>query len=617
MKGEEDLKDLWQRRSFLGLLLTLALTASACVGQGSPPTTTRPPIVSTTHSEEPGEPNGGASPAGKPYGGEAIMGNEQEPPTLNSFAPGGDNFIVALLGQAYWTGVQDIDGYTLEFIPEVVTELPTVANGGLTINEDGTETVRYTIRDEAMWADGVPISGDDFMFTYDTIVNPDLPIFRSIYVDILPESVVAGPKTFEYTLAAPTVQTELLFGTLIPKHDVEGTDFINDWNDTMWVSGGPFEFDQWQKGEFIRLTRNANYWKTDAVTGQQLPYLDSVIFRFIPETASLITAFKAREIDIVSPSPSIEAIEDLQSLEPAGAEVEVLSGPIWEHLNFQFGENRLLKNPGSYNEFIEYRHAVAHTIDRRKIVDEILKGQVRPLESYVEPFSPTLSQNAWAQYDYNPDKAIALLVELCARDDTDCDANPVTTVFSTTSNNDARVTLSQLFVEMFEDVGIIYEIQLEDSSLFFGETLDFGNWDLAEWAWVGSPGFSGLVAINDIFDPGGAPPGGQNFYRWGTPAVDGQDPEGFNQGESAVIDEFTARFAELRDELNATVDERELVALINEAEGLIADQAVIIPLYGRLDPGAVWADELGGYKHNPSQAGDTWNVEEWYRVDLG
>jgi peptide/nickel transport system substrate-binding protein len=545
-----------------------------------------------------------------------ILGQEQQPPTLNSFAPGGDNFIVMLLGQAYWTGVQDIDGFTLEFIPEVVTELPTVANGGITINDDGTETVRYTIRDEAVWADGVPISGDDFMFTYETIVDPDLPIYRSIYVDILPESVVAGPKTFEYTLAAPTVQAELLFGTILPKHDVEGSDFINDWNDTMWVSGGPFEFDQWQKGEFIRLTRNANYWKTDAVTGQQLPYLDSVIFRFIPDTAGLINAFRAREVDVVSPSASIETIEELQTLEAEGARVEVLSGPVWEHLNFQFGENRLSKNPGSYNEFIEYRQAVAHAIDRNKIVDEILKGQVEPLESYVEPFGPTLSQSAWAQYDYNPQTAIALLTDLCARDDTDCEANPVTAVFTTTSNNDARVMLSELLVEMFEEVGIIYINQLEDSSLFFGETLDFGNWDLAAWAWVGSPGFSGLVAINDIFDPEGPPPVGQNFYHWGTAAVDGAGPAGFNQGGSSVINEHTTRFIEIRDEMNATVDERQLIALINEAENIIADQAVIIPLFGRLDPGAVWADELSGYKHNPSQAGDTWNIEEWYRTDL-
>jgi ABC-type transport system substrate-binding protein len=384
----------------------------------------------------------------------------------------------------------------------------------------------------------------------------------------------------------------------------------------MWVSGGPFEFDQWQKGEFVRLTRNANYWKTDVVTGPQLPYLDSVIFRFIPETAALINAFKAREVDMINPPPSIETIEDLQTLEGQGASVEVLSGPIWEHLTFQFGDGRLTRNPNSYNEVLEYRQAVAHTIDKSKIVDEILKGQVEPMDSYVEAFSPTLSQGSWAQYDYNPERAIELLADLCARDDTDCDARPVTTVFSTTSNNDARVTLSQLFVEMFEDVGIIYVNELEDSSLFFGETLDFGLWDLGEFAWVGTPGFAGLIGIHDVWDPESAPPDGQNFYRYGTAAVEGADPDGFNQGPSSVIDEASMRIAELRDLMNSTVDVDELIVFMNEMETLVADNVVIIPLYARLDPGAVWADEIGGYKHNPSQAGDTWNIEEWYRVDL-
>ena len=616
------MKHLWQRRSltWLGLLLAFALVVAACGDDDAATTTTGAPAATTTTAAAvtttAAPTTTEAVPEGKPYGGEVISGQDQEPATLNTFAPGGDNTIVSIIGNAYWTGVWDIDGFTLELIPEVVTEIPTVANGGITLNADGTETIRYTIRDEAVWADGVPISGDDFKFTYDTIMDPDLPIFRITYEDILPDSVVAGPKTFEFTLTAPTVQAELLFGTILPKHDVEGSDFINDYNDTMWVSGGPFIFEQWQKGEFVKVVRNPNYWKTDVVTGQQLPYLDSVIFRFIPETASLINAFKARELDQIQPPPSIETIEDLQTLESEGASVEVLSGPVWEHLNFQFGPNRLTRNPGSYNEFLEYRQAVAHTIDKDRIVDEVLKGQVEPMDSYVDAFAPTLSQGAWAQYDYNPDTAIALLADLCARDDTDCDANPVSTVFSTTSNNDARVTLSQLFIEMFEDVGIVYTNELEDSSLFFGETLDFGHWDLGEWAWLGSPGFSGLVGIHEFFDPDSAPPDGQNFYRYGTGAVEGADPDGFNQGESSVIDENTVRFGELRDAMSATVDVDELTELIHEAEQLLADQAVIIPLYQRLDAGASWADEIGGVKHNSSRASFTWNIEEWHRVDI-
>jgi ABC-type transport system substrate-binding protein len=330
-----------------------------------------------------------------------------------------------------------------------------------------------------------------------------------------------------------------------------------------------------------------------------------------------VNAFKAREVDMINPPPAIETIEDLQTLEGDGASVEVLSGPIWEHLTFQFGDNRFVKNPNSYNEFIEYRQMVAHLIDKDKIVDEILKGQVEPMDSYIDAFSPTLSQGSWAQYDYNVETAQGYYDALCAREDTDCDGTPVTTVFSTTSNNDARVTLSQLFVEMFGAVdGVTYENQLEDSSIFFGETLDFGNYDLGEWAWVGTPGFAGLIGIHDVWDPEAAPPDGQNFYRYGTAAVEGADPDGFNQGASSVINENSARIAELRDLMNGTVDVDELTAYLHEMEQLTADELVIIPLYARLDPGAVWSDTVGGYKHNPSQAGDTWNMEFWYRVDM-
>ncbi len=610
---------LWHSRPvvFGALFLAFALVAAACgdstdTGTDAPttaaPTTEAP---TTTAAATTAAPTTTEAP-GKPYGGEVIVADSQEPPTLNSFAPGGDNKIVSVIGEAYYAGVYKIDGFTLEFVPELVTELPTVANGGVIVNADGTMTVKYQIRDDAIWSDGVPISGDDFQFTLETILNPDLPIFRAVYEDIVPGSWEAGPKTFEYTLAQPTLQYESLFSPIIPKHAVEGSDFIGDWNDTMWPSAGPFILDQWQKGEFVRVVRNDNYWKTDDETGQQLPYLDSVIFRFIPETESVINAFRAREVDIIQPDPSTETIETLQALEPEGAAVEVLSGPVWEHLNFQFGVNRLKRNPDSVNDNLNYRKAVAHTINKNLIVDEILAGQVEPLDSYVEVFAPTLSQGAWKQYDYNPETA-RTYVEAAK---TELGVDKLTTVFSTTSNNDARVKLSELFVEMFADVGIELINDLEDSQIFFGETLNFGNWDFGEWAWGSDPGFSNLVGIHDLFDPELPPPAGQNNYRWGTAEVTGEEVDGYNQGPSSVINDDTARFAELRDAMNATVDQDELIALIAEAENIVADNVVIIPLYARLVTAAVWADEVAGFKHNPSQSGHTWNMGTWYRVDL-
>ena len=494
-------------------------------------------------------------------------------------------------------GALEIDGFTLEYIPELITELPTLDNGGVVVNDDGTMTVNYTIKDEAAWSDGTSLTGADFQFTLDTIMDPDIPANKLTYEDII--STEVGDKTFSYTLSAPTVAYELIFGQIIPKHAVEGSDFLNDWNETMWPSAGPFIFDEWSKGEFVKVVRNDNYWRTDSETGQQLPYLDSVVCRFIPETESLINSFRAREVDVIQPPPATETIEALQALEPEGAVVEVLLGPVWEHVNFSFSPERLTVNENSVNENLSYRKAVAHTIDKDLIVDEILAGQVEPLDSFLEPAAPAISTGAWSQYDYNPEKAMELLDQ--ARAETG--KTDIETVFTTTSNNDARVKLSELFVDMFTAVGIVYENALEDSQLFFGETIINGNYDLGEWAWIGSPGLSGSVSLYDLFDPESPPPDGQNYYHWGTT-------------DSSVIDENTARFAEIRDELNTSVDPDVLIPLMQEGEQLLADQMVIFPLYARLVTAAVWGDEIGGFKHNSSQAGYTWNIEDWYRVDL-
>ncbi len=601
---------LWRSRSIalMVLVIAFALVAAACSsddGAGDTEETTTTAATETTQAAEETTTTVAAETTTtteakpeKPYGGEAIVGDSQEPPTLNPFVPGGDNFIVSIIGQGYLTGVQEIDGYTLGLIPELVTELPTTENGGVTLNEDGTMTVKYEIRDEAQWEDGTPISGADFLFTLETILDPDLPVDKTTYEDIVTESIVVGDKTFEYTLAAPTALYELIFGTILPKHSIEGSDFTTDWNDAMWASGGPFIFNEWSKGEFVELVRNDNYWRTDAETGQQLPYLDSVIFKFIPESESLINAFKAREVDVIQPDPNTEIIETLQALEPEGARVEVLSGPVWEHVNFQFGDARFDRNENSCTESLAMRQAAGHAINKQLLVDEILAGQVEPLDSYVTAFAPALSQDSWAQYNFDSAAAGELYAAAVEETGKECSF-----VFSTTSNNDARVKISELFVDMFGAAGIPYENQLEDSQLFFGETLDNGKWDFGEWAWVGTPGLAGLIGIHDVWDPEAPPPDGSNYYRYGIAE------------EGATADDASARYAEVRDLMNQTVDPDELAALISEEENILADNAIMHPLYARLVTAAVWEDEVGGFKHNPSQAGHTWNIEDWYRTD--
>ena len=155
---------LWRSRAtaLTIALLAFALVAAACTSSTSggdeaetttTTTSTIPEQTTTTTAPETTTATTEAKPV-KPYGGETIVGGDEEPPTLNPLAPGGGRFIVSTMGQAYLTGVQEIDGFTLELIPELVTELPTTANGGVVLNDDGTMTVSYTIKEEAFLSHG-------------------------------------------------------------------------------------------------------------------------------------------------------------------------------------------------------------------------------------------------------------------------------------------------------------------------------------------------------------------------------------------------------------------------------------------------------------------------------
>lgn len=550
------------------------------------PTTT----VAETTTSEAAPPTLPAIPA---RGGSVVIADDQEPPTLNPLVEGGDNFITSIIGQAHLAGVYDIEATTLDLIPELVVEIPSVGNGGVTVNEDGTMTVRYQIRDEAVWSDGVPISGADLEFTLSLILDPGYPGDKTTYEDVTDWKTDA--KTFELTLSEPSVEYELLFPVVVPRHAVVGSDFANDWNDVMWPAAGPFELDEWQKGKHLRLVRNENYWKTDPNTGIELPYLDSVEFRFIPETDSILYAFTQREVDVIQPPPFTPTIERLEELEPAGADVQVRVGPVWEHLSFQFGPGN--RNPDSLNEYTAFRQAIAYAIDPEVVAP--LVGWI-PINSILQLGR---DDGPWSQYGHDPDRAADLLAEACELASRDCDTEPPKVVFSTTSNADARPRMAEYLKSALTGIGIDIELQLEDSQLFFGETLNDGTWDLGSWAWVGTSGAAGAVGTLDLFDPDDPAPDGSNFYRWGT-------------SDSSVRDDAVDRFRDLLAIVRQTVDPAESAAVAQAAEQILAENVVIIPVGGRRVLGAVWADEIAGFEMNPSQASHTWNIESWWRVDL-
>ena len=81
-------------------------------------------------------------------------------------------------------------------------------------------------------------------------------------------------------------------------------------------------------------------------------------------------------------------------------------------------------------------------------------------------------------------------------------------------------------------------------------------------------------------------------------------------------DDAVTQFIDVLELARTSVDREQMETLAGAAEQILADNVVVIPVAARSVLGAVWADKLIGYEMNTSQAGHTWNIEHWRRVDL-
>jgi len=544
--------------------------------------------------------------------------------------------------------------WCVEVVPDVVTELPSFDNGGLVENPDGTVTVRLEIRPEAVWEDGVPISGDDFAFTYR--LHSDLAI--DLYELVDPESLVVGPKSFQFTLTTPTVWWVYLFQPIVPKHDVEGTDIWTDWDGRWWVSGGPFRLESWEDDRVV-VTRNPDYWRTDPDTGQQLPYLDRI------EVGSFNEEIRA-EVLMAAPAGLSEAVEsyfddgwqavtdqEVEAIDPlveqalldaldsgyldsvilfqmpvdeiADMVAPVLDGERidgdlvatthWEMLGFNMGPGRLGVNEDSWNEYLDFRRAVAHALDRDRVATAAFGVPWQRVDSYVSMASTTLSTGGWDRYAYDPERARELLAGLCDELGRDCEADPPRLVLHPFTLMVWRVDAAAEITAQLAQVGIEVETTTSGTDDFWCGDYDVvqvatGTLDPAPW---------NLIGVHDMWDPAGAPPSGWNSFRWGTeavegveddPATDGFDESCFNSGPSAVIDEYTARMAEILEQMRVTLDVEQLRPLIQEAEEIAADQVVFIPMYASTW-WWLWSTDLTGWREGDPFA----NAEHLYRTD--
>ena len=537
------------------LLVGLALVAAACGGGGD---------------------EGGSSTAGSGEvkdGGTLNYGADQEPTGFNE-------------------NTSSDNGTSVLWITENLYPRPFRAQPDFTVKLDDQlfesaertstdpQTIVYKIKQDAAWSDGTPLSADDFIYLWKnqngSIKTNDVATTTG-YDRI--ESVEGSDngKTVTVVFKKPFSDWKGLFTGILPSHYVEATK--GGWNDGLdknpekIPSAGPFIVKDYTAGQSLTLVRNDKYAGTK-------PHLDSIVYRFLPDSTTQPPALQNNEVDFIYPQPQLDLVQQVKALPDVSSETS--NGLQFEHLDFNFKNEHLAD--------LKVRQAIATGLNVNEMVDRTVKQ--------FSPNSVPLGNRIWltgqpqyqdhflGQYGKGDVAGAQKLLEeagyakgadgIYAKD-----GKKLSLRFSTTAGNKLRETQGELLQAQMKEVGIDIKIANLDSQKYFGDALPNGNFDICDFAWVGTP-----FAVS----------GAEGLYRTGA---------GGNYGQYS-----SKKVDDLFDQALGELDEAKSAELGNQIDQQMTADMATIPLYQKPTFLAV-RNTYANIKDNATSEGPFYATPTW------
>jgi peptide/nickel transport system substrate-binding protein len=514
-----------------------------------------------------------------------VFGMEQDVTGFNATEASQSSYWAALTGNtAVLRGnyiIDDKGNYHLDLASKVVAT---------------PKSLTVTIKPNANWYwqghPKIPVSYRDYVYTWQQIVDKANTPASTTGYDQITGFTHKGDKQVTFTWSKPFADYRDLFGLVYPSQAVAGLTWNTMWSDCVCgndgkpVSDGPFYVSNYTRGQGLTL-RASPYW-----FGKK-PKLKEIDFKLITDTNAEIQAMRGGEVDAINPSPQTALA---QLVHQPGLKYDSIAGFTQEHIDLNQG--------GSGNPLLRqlwFRQAIALAINRTDLI-KALYAQIAPgMRPLSNPFY-NLGPNAtplFDEYAFSQKKSIALLKSHCSggpsaptRNNSSfwtCNGTPATVRFTTTAGNQRRATSVAIFTQQLQAVGIKVDPVFQPANPnFFGQTLPNHDFDLAEYAWLGSPDPSGFDAIYQCQD-NAKNLGGQNYKLYCNKTVDAL----IKSGES---------------DLNP----KTRTASYEKAAKLVAHEVAIVPLYS---PPAILVHKAAvkGMEHsnNPTLLGPTWNAEQW------
>ena len=405
----------------------------------------------------------------------------------------------------------------------------------------------YTINDKAVWSDGQPITSTDFKYTWDAIKNGKDIYDQTGYKDITSVDD-SNPKVAVVTLDKDYAAWKELFGAnfgVYPSHLLQGKDHNAEMKDGYKWSGGPWMLDHWTKGQELALVPNPNYW------GDK-PYLDKVVFKFIPETASEVEAYQSGQVAAIYPQAQLE----LQTLKTA-PDTEFSAGTTLSFEALWFNTSKAPLND------VHVRKALAYATDRKAIVDALFKPvdpNIAPIQAFITPSNSKWYSDPYKVYTRDLDKVAEHMKEGGWAKGSDGiwakNGQKASLELNSTAGNARRQRTGEILQSQWKEAGFELKLNYTTPATIFGEWLPKGSFSIGLYAQSPlstDPSICPLFCTASI--PTAASSSGQNYTRLSSKAID---------------DAWTA--------VQTTLDPSKRKQLVDEGHQALADELPGLPV---------------------------------------
>ena len=289
-----------------------------------------------------------------------------------------------------------------------------------TISPDG-KTYTFTLRNDVYFHKNElfktpdstrPVTAHDFLYSFRRILDPDVASPGRWVFEEVDHFQALDDTTFAIHLRQPFSPFLSLLGmvycSVVPREVVEhyGADYRQHPCGT-----GPFRLQLWKEGVKLVMRRNPHYFERDSL-GRPLPYLDAVAVTFIVDKQTTFLEFVKGNLDFMNSldaSYKDEILTQTGQLKAKYADrIDMVSTPFLntEYLGFR------MENPESPLHDRRIRQAINYGFDRTKMMKYLRNGIGQPGIGGMVPCGlPGFDTVGNYGYEYNPQKALALLAE--------------------------------------------------------------------------------------------------------------------------------------------------------------------------------------------------------------